>query len=323
MTWLTWRQHRAMVTAFLLLFGGVAAFYLIDGVILHRAFDTAGLAQCVGVISDTACASRRREFLQFDVGLPQYFGPLLTLCSGALGVFLGAPLVATEFERGTHQWVWTQRISRTRWLATKYIVLTAVLVALSVGLSAAFTWWNEPVAALTGPFSWFGSFDNTPLMFTVYTIFGFAIGAVASTFVRRTVAAMGVTLLVFLVVRLGITFGLRPHYMTPVTVASSASSEGPLGFDPRDWDWTSRWVDATGQTVPQETMQRLTNPALNPEAVNTSWADVLQRHGIHYVDAVQPYQRAGTFQLIEAGIYLVLIALCVAVTFWHIRRRAI
>jgi hypothetical protein len=31
--------------------------------------------------------------------------------------------------------------------------------------------------------------------------------------------------------------------------------------------------------------------------------------------------RAGTFQLIEAGIYLGLILICAALAFWRIRRR--
>ena len=36
-----------------------------------------------------------------------------------IGVFWGAPLVARELEAGTHRLVWTQSVTRTRWLATK------------------------------------------------------------------------------------------------------------------------------------------------------------------------------------------------------------
>ena len=48
---------------------------------------------------------------------------------------------------------------------------------------------------------------------------------------------------------------------------------------------------------------------------------MLQQNGIHYYDLVQPYQRAGTFQLIEAGIFLALIVLAAALAFWRTRRR--
>ncbi len=34
-----------------------------------------------------------------------------------MGVFLGAPLLSREYERGTHQFAWTQSVTRSRWLA--------------------------------------------------------------------------------------------------------------------------------------------------------------------------------------------------------------
>ena len=42
-----------------------------------------------------------------------------------------------------------------------------------------------------------------------------------------------------------------------------------------------------------------------------------------YYDLVQPYQRAGAFQLIEAGIFLGLTITCGALAFWRTRRRTI
>src|SRR3982750_3817184 len=63
MIWLTWRQHRAGIGAFLALFGALAIFYLVDGAHLHHVFDHTGLAQCVGVRNDASCGSRRTEFI--------------------------------------------------------------------------------------------------------------------------------------------------------------------------------------------------------------------------------------------------------------------
>jgi hypothetical protein len=322
MIWLTWRQHRAAIATFALIFGVVAALYLVDGLRVNHEFADSGLASCVGVTNDPGCASRREDFLSFHLGWLLYLGPLLTLGSGALGVFLGAPLVAAEVERGTHQWAWTQRVSPARWLAVKYLMLAAAIATLAAGLGAAYTWWARPLTQILGPFVVFTVFDNTPLLLAVYSVFGFAVGVAASTVVRRTVPAMGVVVLIFLVARVGITYGLRPHYLAPQTVASAASGAGvPLGFDPRDWDWRSRWVDAAGNTVPETTISYLMNPAYNPDAAGLDEGTVLTRHGIHYVDRVQPYQRAGTFQLIEFGIYSCLIAILVAVAFLGIRRR--
>src|SRR5438445_245578 len=85
--------------------------------------------------------------------------------------------------------------------------------ARGAALGAAYTWWNRPVAALNGPFGLFTSFDNTPVMVAVYSVFGFSLGVLSSALLRRTLAAMGATMAVFLVARLGITLGLRAHYM--------------------------------------------------------------------------------------------------------------
>jgi ABC-type transport system involved in multi-copper enzyme maturation permease subunit len=118
-----------------------------------------------------------------------------------VGSVPGRPLVSTEFERGTWQWVWTQRISRTRWLAVNVAVLAVIVAAFGAALGTAYTWWNRPVAEQTGPFTHAASFDNTPLLCAVYSVFAFALGVAASAFLRRTLAAMGATVAVFLAVR--------------------------------------------------------------------------------------------------------------------------
>lgn len=322
MIWLSWRQRRAAIIAFALVFGAIAALYLVDSIRLHHVFDASGLGQCVGVLHDPSCAARREVFLAYDVGWLEYAGYVITIASGALGVFLGAPMVSQEFERGTWQWVWTQRISRTRWLALNLLVTATSVTALGAALGAAYTWWYRPVAALRGPFGIFGAFDNTPLMCAVYSLFGFAVGVAASCFLRRTLAAMGLTFAVFLAARFGITVGARAHYLPPIAVTSPANEAGtPLNFDPRDWDYYGRWEDASGRPLSSADITRITSEQFNPAAKGHEWYDTLRQNGIHYYDLVQPYHRATLFQLIEAGIYLALVLGCFALAFWRVRRR--
>jgi ABC-type transport system involved in multi-copper enzyme maturation permease subunit len=321
MTWLTWRQHRATMAAFLVVFGGLAIFLLIDGIALRHDFDAAGLTRCVGVVNDPDCAARRQDFLNLDVGAVRYVGWLIALAAGALGAFLGSPMVSSEFEHGTYQWVWTQGVSRTRWLTVKLALPALAAIGLSFGTALAYGWWNTPIAALTGPFTPMGSFDTTPLMLCAYTLFAFALGVLVSGVIRRTVAAIGLTLLAFVGVRIGI-LALRRYYQAPTAVTSVVGDEGAIGLDPRDWDIDTRYVDASGTTVSKAAVQQLFNPALNPAAAGSSWSRVLAAHGVRYEDLVQPFTRAGDFQLIEAGLYLVLIVLCVAAAFWRIGRRA-
>jgi hypothetical protein len=231
-------------------------------------------------------------------------------------------MVSTEFERGTWQWVWSRRISRTRWLVVNLLVVATIVAAFGASLGAAYIWWNEPVAALSGPMRAFESFDNAPQMCAVYSVFGFAVGVAASTFLRRTLAAMGVTFAVFMATRFSIGYWLRPHYMKPIVEESPANAAGaPLTFDPRDWNFFGKWVDAHGNTLTSAEVSRITNQDFNSAAAGHQWYEVLQQKGIHYYDLIHPYQRAGAFQLIESGIYLGLIVLFAALAFWRIRRR--
>ena len=324
MIWLSWRLHRAAVFAFIAVIVGLAALYLVDSFRLRDVYAASGLEQCIGVLNDPSCANRRQFFLVYDVGWLQYTSYVLVVVTGALGAFLGAPMVSTEFERGTWQWVWTQRISRTRWLAVNVAVVAVIVAILGAALGAAYTWWNRPLAAQIGPLAYVSIFDSTPLLCAVYSLFAFAVGVAASAFLRRTLAAMGVTMAVFLAVRFAVVQWLRPHYMTPIVVESPANEAGrPLAFDIRDWDFYGAWVDSSGHKISSADVSRLTSSDINPAAAGHPWYEVLQQRGIHYYDMVQPYQRAGAFQLIEAGIFLGLAIVCGALAFWRTRRRTI
>ncbi len=67
-----------------------------------------------------------------------------------IGVFWGAPLIARELETGTHRLAWNQSVTRTRWLATKLVIVGAA-AAVTVGLlSWAVTSWAHHIDDATG-----------------------------------------------------------------------------------------------------------------------------------------------------------------------------
>jgi len=115
----------------------------------------------------------------------------------------------------------------------------------------------------------------------------------------------------------------RPSTGADRLTSPANQAERPLGFDARDWSFHSVWVDASGHEVSSTDVARLISPDLNPAAAGHQWYEVLQQNGIHYSTLVQPYQRGGTFQLIEAGIFLALIAICGILAFWRVRRRTV
>ena len=66
-------------------------------------------------------------------------------CPPLLGIFWGAPLVARELEAGTHRLVWTQSVTRTRWLAVKLGVIGLAGMAVTGLVSLMVTWWAHPL----------------------------------------------------------------------------------------------------------------------------------------------------------------------------------
>ena len=131
-----------------------------------------------------------------------------------IGVFWGAPLVARELENGTHRLVWTQSISRTRWLATRVGLVGLFALAGAAAVTALVSWWCGPIddALNAGATSGSGFLEQTrmqPVIFAArgivpiaYTAFAFALGVTAGTVLRRTVPAMALTLVVFVAVGL-------------------------------------------------------------------------------------------------------------------------
>jgi ABC-type transport system involved in multi-copper enzyme maturation permease subunit len=204
-----WRQFRTPAVVVAGALAIVAVFVVVTGRDLAHAY-AATLAACDRVGD---CESAKAAFARTDSGLSFGLGALVTIVPALLGVFWGAPLVAREIEAGTLPLVWTQSVTRTRWLLVK-LALVGLASALAAGLvSVMVTWWARPLdGAAAAMYDTFGQRDVVPIG---YALFAFALGVVVGVLVRRTVPAMAVTLFVFVVVRIGTTYGLRPRILAP------------------------------------------------------------------------------------------------------------
>src|SRR5262245_49566188 len=206
---LVWRQFRTPAVAAAVSLLVVAAFAAVTGPDLAHAY-AATLAAC-----DRAgdCQSATAAFAHTDSALNIAFGMLVMTAPALVGVFWGAPLVAREIEAGTLPLVWTQSVTRTRWLLVKLAVV-GLASALAAGLlSLVVTWWARPLDdAATTVYATFGQRDIAPIG---YALFSFALGVAVGVLVRRTVPAMAVTLFVFVAVRVSSTYGLRPRILAP------------------------------------------------------------------------------------------------------------
>ncbi|WEV28964.1 ABC transporter permease [Streptomyces sp. 71268] len=187
MTWLVWRQHRAVFWTIL-----VATVLFVGWMVYQRG-------QLVDFLDGHGYPGRSLHeagdrFQQyheaFSIGsMSLQVVPIL------LGVFLGAPLIAGDLENGTAKLVASQSLSRTRWLATKLASAGLVVVVSTGGLSAVFGWWWNPVRSEGTVMEWtsgaaFNTTGPVPVALTLFSVFG---GVAIGVVLRRTLTAMVVT----------------------------------------------------------------------------------------------------------------------------------
>lgn len=336
MTWIFWRQYRAQAAIAGTLLAALAALLVITGVQVasqwHSALAACTASHSCGNLSSTLfLGSHAVGFLVImTLGVP-----------AVVGMLLGAPLLAQEFEAGTSQFAWTQSITRRRWLAAKAGWLLLAAAAVGGVVSGLVTWWSGPDNALQANAFDPGRFDIMGIAPVGYAVFAAALGITAGALLRRTLPAIGLTLAGFIAIRSVIYILVRPHFLTAVTSYFPIGS----GFSPAGsgWQLASGFVGASGQPIstPQSTSgQVISGPGVSipvsslpapcqaaagngpfTRATYHAVVSCAQAHGIRGYVTYQPASRYWAFQGIETGIFVLLAAVLIAVTFVVISRR--
>lgn len=312
MAWVTWRQHRPQVLALGGLLVALAAAALGTDLPIRAAYHRDALSGCLPPSARSGCDIIVRHFQsEFDSWAAALRG--LAVLPALGGLFIGAPLLARELEHGTHRFAWTQSITRRRWLLSKTALLAAATLVAGAAVSAIVMWWRGPFDTLEGRMAP-SAFDIEGLVVPTYALFALALGILAGLVLRRTVAAMTVTLVVFAATRLTVLEFLRPHFLAPLhrTVVASDSGRG-LG----DWVLSDTLVDAAGRAI---STGREDLAVLHAQHAGIDPQTYLVTLGWKRVISYQPAGRFWTFQLIEAGIFVALAVAVVALTVWFVRR---
>jgi ABC-type transport system involved in multi-copper enzyme maturation permease subunit len=111
-----------------------------------------------------------------------------------VGVFIGAPFVAREFESGTFKFTWTQGVGRIRYVMGTLVLLSVAVTLVAVAIGLLLGWYAHPFEAVGLQSRWeSGIFDTTPLAFVGWTLFSLFLGALVGAWLKRVVVAMGVT----------------------------------------------------------------------------------------------------------------------------------
>ncbi|PSJ30219.1 ABC transporter permease [Streptosporangium nondiastaticum] len=301
--WLVWRQHRVAFVACLLLTAAGCVHMLWQR---HVTLAWLGPARAHGPFKIVEASGQAyAESFQNAAGL-------MSLVPVVAGVFLGAPLISGDRERGTVQLVTTQSVTRGRWLAVKLGVAVLITVACSAALSAAFTAWWEPAHDLFNAGDWSSDdvFSNTGPVPVAVALLHLAVGVALGLFVRRTLLAMGLTLGFAVVWNLAL-FSHVPHgfakprvLVNPVEEGQPALPEGAVRYD----NWT---VDARGGLHGFGTCFNESTPA----ECRTNKGIVAER--LEYFG----YDQMPGMQWTHAALVLAAALAILALTLWWGRRR--
>jgi hypothetical protein len=345
---LTWRQSRTQAVTAAAAFAAFAALLAATGPHLASLYAASGISGC----QPASCEHLASNFLMQLTGA---YGVLyilgiavILLTPAVIGLFWGAPLIATELDTGTAALAWNQSITRTRWLTVKLTAgaLAAMAVTEALGLMQA--WWAAPIGRAVGydgtagtiaqgRFSSlvFASHGITPLG---YAAFAFTLGVTAGALIRRTVPAMAVTLAIFAAAQIAMPLWIRPHLFPadhktiPITSLERISiSQGALpghgnSFtlgaqnlpgQPGAWLLSSSAANAAGQPV-STTPAACITPLV---ASSPAFVGCLASHGIQEAVTYQPASRYWPIQWIETAIYLALALILTGSCFRRLNRR--
>jgi ABC-type transport system involved in multi-copper enzyme maturation permease subunit len=337
MIWLAWRQFRMQLlaaAAVLLVF--LAALALTWTQVTGLARDT-GFTGCRADACDDAADAFIGALSNETAGWLYYAGiAVMFVLPILLGVFWGAPLVARELETGTYRMIFSQSVSRRRWLLVK-LAVGGVAAAMSAGLaSLVLTGWAAPIDQAESRISPV-TFATRGVVPIAYAALAFVIGVIAGMVLRRIVAAMAVTLLAVVAVQVAVPLVLAPALAQPVTSVTTLNLDGRflLGLHPTTNQWhldtqaqiPGAWivsmttVTSTGAefTGPVDTTRcDPDRPIGDPSDTCRAWLKTQN------LSQKVPYVPASSFWPLQWREFGALIALTIGLSWlslWWIRRR--
>ena len=208
MIWLAWRQFRIQALTAVVAFLALGALLGYTGPHVVHLYHASGIQACQASHGD--CGPLIDNFTS-HYSWWHGLGAFIIIIPALIGVFWGAPLLARELETGTHRLAWTQSVTRTRWLATKVVIIGVASIITAAAFSVIIALWLSPFDKVAGNRFSPGTFSQRGIVPIAYAVFAFALGVAAGALIRRLLPAMVATLVGFAAVRLVVQQWVRPH----------------------------------------------------------------------------------------------------------------
>jgi len=248
-----------------------------------------------------------------------------------VGIILGAPLVAAEIERRTNRLVWTQSISRSRWLIIKWALVAVAVVALVSVFQLVTQWWTGQVVMRGLENSQIPTsgtnriersmFGITGVVPVAYSLFALMLGTALGAVLRRTAWAVLATVAGYAAAAWVMLTWVRQHLAATVFVPYPTSQNAQVLSSPRPVGWP---VGFGYQVIPgKEHLLGGSSPGAVVSRCQTSGSDLYQcatAHGLQFGQVYQPGSHYWALQWSEAGIYVAAAIALLGVTIWAVRR---
>ncbi|MEV6931424.1 ABC transporter permease subunit [Dactylosporangium sp. NPDC051485] len=337
MIWMSWRQFRTQALVGVIALAPLAAYLVFTGLDIRQAYGRyrsrcVAADRCLDAMSQFQDDYRTRLLL---------LALLLALIPAVLGVFWGAPLIARELETGTQRLVWNQSVTRRRWLAVKLAVVGLASMAVTGAASALLTWATSPVDQVADnrlSTILFGSRNIAPVG---YAAFASVLGTLIGLLMRRTVPAMALTILTFVMFQFLVPNLVRPHFLPaehltmPMSAhaINQARSLGSITGAPvvKGLSVPGAWITdvselltAKGEPLDRKIFDECFSNAPKAGSTEGPYGDIavcLANQNVHVDIDYQPTSRYWSFQWLESAFYLLLARLLAAFGFWRIQRR--
>jgi hypothetical protein len=331
-------QHRAALVTIL-----VAFIVLVIALIIGRDAVSASYASYLAAgctlahpIDLQVCADTANKFAD----IPSFTSLVvaLRLFPLIIGAFVGAPLIAREMESGTYRFAWTQGVGRTRLFLVTLAMLAVIVIPVAVALGFLLGgWYLHPYAVINiavGSHWQSGLFTTTWWMTPVLTLFALALGTAVGVVVKRTVAAIAVTM-----VGIGGVIALLSQFLPRILdIGAVQSSRLILSYFPIGTINTvaSGGVGPSGSLLVKGWFVGPGARVLGSRAANRVRDHVIgvyqSKNGtndpgaakrwlaLHHYAYRFTYQPAGHFWVIQAVVGLVVLALAALIVLGAVRR---
>ncbi|MFD4524964.1 ABC transporter permease [Streptomyces sp. NPDC058470] len=258
----------------------------------------------------SACTYDQDAILTYK-SLTLYMSIAVNLVPFLVAAWAGASLTGREMESGTAQLAWTQSISPARWLAAK-LALPAALVAAGTSVLVLLhnLVWSKGDGKIDTAKPWTDdlTFHANGPSTVAFALFGLVAGALAGLALRRSPAALVLTLVGVGGVRAVVSLAL-PHLWPSVTTVTDLSGEGPKSL---------------GLTVDEglltATGARIDNPYCGSSQFSAC-RDLYDDLGaVSYYTDSHPFSHYWPLQLTATALILTVTALAALVAFRLLKR---